>query len=141
MGWRPQLSVVCNRCGKPRGLTHDCVSNSRRKQTLKPRLSWGTCPKCRRRYGANPLLHVCEQKSDFRKRKAEHERKQREREREKARKARPGHDYTECSDRECKRSLCVAYRAGIEEGDNRGWARGWQMGYDRGLAECPRDHA
>lgn len=136
MGWRPALNVVCNRCGKPRGITHVCVSNSRRKQSLKPRLSFGNCPKCRKPYGSNPLAHVCAPKSDFKKRKKEYEKEQRD----KARKAKPKHDYRECSDVECKRSLCVAHKAGIQLGDEAGYERGWQQGYDRGLAECPRDH-
>jgi hypothetical protein len=136
MGWRPQLNAVCGRCGKPRGLTHDCVSNSRRKQTIKPRLSFGTCPKCRKPLGANPLLHVCAPKSDFKKRKAEFEKAQWD----KARAAKPKHDYTECSDDECKRSLCVAYKSGRALGDMEGHARGWDQGYDRGVADCPRDH-
>ena len=140
MGFRPALNVVCGRCGKPRGLTHDCVSNSRRKQTVRPKLSFGKCPKCRKPYGPVPLAHACAPKSDFKKRKTEYEQKQREREREKARKAKPKHDYMECGDAECKRSLCVAYKAGITLGDERGYERGWQQGYDRGLAECPRDH-
>ena len=140
MGWRPRLDVVCGRCGKPRGpVGHVCVSRRKGKPSLKPRLGFGSCPKCGKRYGANPLLHVCEVKSDFRKRKAEHEKKQREREREKARREKPKHDYTECSDRDCKRALCAAYKAGIEEGDSRGYSRGWQMGYDRGAASALRD--
>ena len=136
MGWRPALSVVCNRCGRPRGLTHACVSGSRRKPSLKPRIGFGTCPKCRKPFGANPLAHVCAPKSDFRKRKAQYEKEQRE----KARKARPRHDYTECSDAGCKRALCVAYKSGRELGDAEGYARGWENGYQRGVADCPRDH-
>jgi flagellar biosynthesis/type III secretory pathway protein FliH len=115
---------------------HTCVSRRGGKPSLKPQLAFGTCPKCRKRYGANPLLHVCEVKSDFRKRKAEYEKKQREAAREKARKEKPRHDYTECSNRECKRSLCVAYKAGIEKGEQRGIERGWQAGYDRGRSEA-----
>lgn len=137
MGWRPQLNVVCGRCGKPSALIgHVCVSSSRRKQTLKPKLSFGKCPKCRRLYGANPLLHACAPRSDFKKRKKQFEKEQRD----KARKSRPKHDYTECSDAECKRSLCVAFKSGRGLGDQEGYARGWDQGYSRGVADCPRDH-
>jgi len=141
MGWRPQLNVVCGRCGKPSGIIgHVCVSNSRRKQTLKPRLSFGTCQKCRKPYGANPALHVCAPRSDFKKRRKQHEKEQRE----KARKSRPKHDYTECSDAECKRPTCVAYKTGLQLGDEAGYGRGWQQGYDRGFPDgidaCPLDH-
>ena len=125
MGWRPQLNVVCGRCGKPSGLIgHVCVSNSRRRQTLKPKLTFGRCPECKKPYCANPALHVCAPRSDFKKRKKQFEKEQRD----KARKARPKHDYTECSDNECKRSLCVAYKAGIQLGDERGWQRGYDCG-------------
>lgn len=136
MRWRPQLNVVCGRCGQPSGLRHVCVSNSPRKQTLKPKLSFGTCPRCRKPYDANPLAHLCAPRSDFGKRRKRYEREQRER----ARKARPKHDYTECSDAECKRSLCVAYKAGVQLGDEAGYARGWEQGHDRGVADCPRNH-
>lgn len=101
----------------------------------KPKLGFGACPRCRKRFGANALLHVCNKPSDFKKRRAEHEKRERDKAREKARQERPKHDYLECSNRECKRPTCVAYKAGIEEGENRGWSRGWQMGYDRGKAE------
>jgi hypothetical protein len=132
MSWRPQLNVVCGRCGKPRGLSHVCVSNSRRRQTLKPQLSFGKCPDCKRPYGSNPLAHVCAPKSDFKARKA---RKKRQQER---------HDYTACLDSECKRALCVAFKTGWKLGDQAGYERGWQQGYDRGfpdgIAACPREH-
>jgi hypothetical protein len=141
MGWRPRLNVICGRCGKPSGLRHVCVSNSRRRQTLKPRLDFGKCPKCKKRYTAGgPLTHDCAPKSDFVKRKSKFTKEQKAREREKARKARPTHDYTECSDAGCKRALCVAHKTGIAKGDEQGFARGWQLGYDRGIAECPRKH-
>jgi hypothetical protein len=139
MGWRPQLNVVCGRCGKPSGIVgHVCVSNSRRKQTLKPQLTFGRCPRCNKRYDAGgPLTHVCARKSDFGKRKKAYEREQRER----ARRAQPKHDYSECSDTACKRALCVAYKTGVELGYERGFERGWEQGHDRGVADCPREHS
>ena len=141
MGWRPQLNVMCGRCGKPSGLFHVCVSNSTRKQSLKPKVSFGKCPKCRRNYGpGGALTHACAPKSDFGKRKKKFDAEQAKREREKARKNRPKHDYRECSDTECKRALCVAYKTGLQLGDDRGFARGWDRGYDRGVFDCPREH-
>ena len=137
MGWRPQLNVICNRCGKAHGLLGTCYSNSTRKPTLKPQLSFGKCPACRRPYGpGGALTHACAPRSDFRKRRRQFEKEQRD----KARKARPKHDYTECSDAECKRSLCVAYKTGFQLGDEAGYGRGWDQGYDRGVADCPREH-
>ena len=142
MSWRPQLNVVCGRCGKPRGLMHECWSNSRRPMTLKPQASFGTCPKCKKPYGGNPLGHVCAPKSDFRRRKRQHEKEQRTRDRKK--RQQQAHDYTACSDNECRRSLCVAFKKGWKGGDEAGYERGWRQGYDRGfpdgIAACPRDH-
>jgi hypothetical protein len=141
MGWRPQLNVVCGRCGKPSGLRHVCVSNSRRRQTLAPKLTFGKCPKCKKPYGTGgPLTHDCAPKSDFVKRKSKFTKEQKARERAQARKARPKHDYTECSDAGCKRALCVAHKSGRQIGDEQGYRRGWEQGYDRGIAECPRKH-
>lgn len=141
MGWRPRLNVLCGRCRKPSGLFHVCVSNSTRKQALKPKLTFGKCPKCRKSYSAGgALTHVCAPKSDFKKRKSQFEKEQKARAREKSRKNRPKHDYTECSDAECKRSLCVAYKSGVALGDEQGFERGWDRGHARGVADCPRDH-
>jgi hypothetical protein len=138
MSWRPALNVVCGRCGHPRGLAHVCVSNSRRKPTLKPNLSFGTCPKCRKPYEGNPLGHTCAPRSDFRKRKAAFEKRQRDEARSK--RQRQAHDYTECSDDGCKRAVCVAYKTGRDTGEDEGYARGWELGYAQGVASCPRPH-
>ena len=70
MALMPQLNVICGRCGKRReGIRHDCRSNSTRSATLKPQLSFGTCPKCKKPQG-NPLTHVCAPKSDFKQRRS-----------------------------------------------------------------------
>lgn len=140
MGWRPQLNVICGRCGKPSGLRHVCVSNSRKPQTLKLKVSFGRCPKCKKVYGANPALHVCAPRPDFKRRKSQFEKEQKAREREKARKNRPKHEYQECGNDECKRSACVAFKAGRQLGDEAGFDRGWEMGHARGINDCPRDH-
>lgn len=136
MGWRPQLNAVCTRCGKAHGLFGVCYSNSARPQRIRIKASFGKCPKCKRMYGAaGPVAHRCAPKSDFGKRKKQFEREQAAAERERRRKARPKHDYTECSDRECKRSVCVAFKKGVEVGDERGYKRGWRLGHARGLLE------
>jgi hypothetical protein len=146
MSWRPQLNVVCGRCGKPRGLGHVCVSNSKRKPAMKPKLSFGTCPKCRKPYEGNPLGHNCAPESGFRRRKAKFEKEQRDAARKK--RQQQAHDYTACPDGSCKRALCVAYKTGWADGDQAGYDRGWQQGheaghkdgYAEGVAACPRDH-
>lgn len=132
MGWRPRLNIMCGRCNTAHGPFDVCVSGSSRRRSLKPQLDFGKCPKCKKKYTAGgALTHHCAPKSDFGRR-----RKQAEKEaRDKARKARPAHDYTECSDNQCKRPNCVAYKAGNELGDRQGHDRGWQEGYDRGFPE------
>ena len=97
---------------------------------------FGACPRCRKRFGANALLHVCNKPSDFKKRRAEHEKRERDKAREKARQERPKHDYLECSNRECKRACALPIRR-ASRGETEGWARGWQMGYDRGWEGPP----
>ena len=150
----PRLTVVCGRCGKPRtGLRHDCVSNSKRKATVKPAITFGTCGKCRKPIG-NPLTHTCAPNSDFKRRKARAAKRAKAREREKARQKRQAdkHDYQTCRDDDCPRSLCVAYKTGWKHGYREGFkdgygagygaghADGYQSGFAAGLAACPGPH-
>jgi hypothetical protein len=136
MGWRPQLNTFCTRCRKVHKPWGTCVTSSARPAGFRIKASFGKCPKCKRMYGAaGPVAHRCAPKSDFGRRKKQFEREQAAAERERRKKARPKHDYTECSDNECKRSLCVAYKKGIEVGDERGYKRGWRLGHARGLLE------
>lgn len=149
MGWKPSLRVACNRCGKPRGLAgHACVTSSgpasRRRAALKPALSFGTCPKCRKPYGpAGQLGHTCAPKSDFGKRRAKSEREQKAKARRKRQSEK--HDYQACQDADCPRPLCVAFRTGYKTGDQEGYERGYGTGYDAGFLDgidaCPRAHA
>ncbi len=142
MTWRPQLNVVCGRCGKPRPLIgHVCVSSNNRKPTLRPQLTFGTCPRCRKPQG-NPLTHTCHVRSDFKRRKVAYARQQRAAARKKRQK--DNHDYQACADKDCPRPLCVAFKTGYQAGNHDGWQHGWQQGYDRGypegMAACPRPH-
>lgn len=136
--WRPQLNVVCGRCGKPRPLLgHVCISNRTRKQTLNPKVSFGTCPTCRKPQG-NPLTHTCHPRSDFKRRKAAYDKAQRAKARKKRRKN--DHDYQACADDDCPRSLCVAFKTGYAAGNRDGYEHGWQVGHDTGITACPRPH-
>jgi hypothetical protein len=135
--WRPQLNTVCGRCGKPRGLTHTCVSNSTRKATVKLRAGFGTCPTCRKPQG-NPLTHACRPRSDFKRRKGAYAKQQKAAARKAARKTRQAHDYQACTDNDCARSVCVAYRTGYQTGSQDGYEHGWQQGYDRGQQDATR---
>ena len=124
MTLRPALLPVCGRCGKRReGIRHDCRSNSSRKATVSLKLTFGTCSTCKRTV-SNPLTHVCKPKSDFKKRKTA----QAKAEKAAARKKRQAekHDYQACADRDCPRSLCVAFRTGRK--------LGYQDGFDDGFA-------
>lgn len=127
VNWRPQLNVVCGRCGKPRGLAHTCISNSTRKATPRLTAGFGKCPRCRKPQG-NPLTHTCQPRSDFKRRKAAHERSQRAKARKKRQKN--DHDYQACTASDCPRSLCVAYKTGYVTGHRDGYETGWQQAHD-----------
>jgi hypothetical protein len=143
---RPQLNVVCGRCGKPRSLRHVCIGNRTAKATFKPQWSFGKCPKCKKDIG-NPLTHTCAPKSDFKKRRARFEREAKAKAAAEARKKRQAdkHDYQACPDPECKRSLCAAFKTGYRLGDETGFERGFELGYSSGFQDgieaCPRNHA
>lgn len=135
----PRLRITCSRCGKPReGIVHVCRSNSNRKATFKPSLSFGTCSKCRKPV-SNPLTHVCKPKSDFKRRKSKAEKAAKAAARKKRQAEK--HDYQACSDRDCKKALCVAYKTGRRDGYDEGFEAGFSSGFDAGLASCPGPHA
>jgi flagellar biosynthesis/type III secretory pathway protein FliH len=143
MAWRPRLNVVCGRCGRPReGLRHVCRSNSSRRATVKPELSFGKCGKCKKTV-TNPLTHTCHPKSDFGKRKAAAARQEKARARKKRQQDK--HDYQSCTDRDCQRPLCVAFKAGRQAGYQQGYEDGYETGFGAGfavgLASCSRPHA
>jgi hypothetical protein len=58
------------------------------------------------------------------------------------------HDYQRCTDENCPRFGCQAYKEGRELGEvlgrARGEAKGFEAGYKQGFAEgtgaCPRPH-
>lgn len=138
MSWRPQLNVICGHCGKPHGLFDVCVTTRARRQPPRLKVSYGSCPRCGKAYEGSPFTHTCRQRSDFRKRKKKFERDQ------KAKGRKPAHDYTACPDDDCKRPVCVAFKAGWKGGDEAGHERGWRQGHDtgfqEGIASCPKPH-
>lgn len=155
MAWTPQLNITCGRCGKPRGLRHVCVSSSNRKATVKAGWSFGQCPSCHKTV-SNPLAHTCRPKSDYKRRRTAHGKQEAKEKRAQAasiakvRRSRQGgpakakHDYQRCTDEECQRPLCVAFRTGYQTGNRDGWDEGYEAGWDRGYpagqAACPRSH-
>lgn len=130
---RPHLAVTCGRCGKPReGFRHTCVSNSSRKATLKPAISFGKCGKCKKTI-SNPLTHVCVIKGGVKRARAKGAR---QREKERKKRQAEQHPFESCRDSKCKRPQCVAYRTGFHEGE----AVGFGAGFAAGLASCPGPH-
>lgn len=149
MAWTPRLNITCGRCGKPRGLRHVCVSSRNRKATVKAGVSFGQCPKCKKRI-SNPLTHTCAPRSDYKRRRAAAEKQRRAGDRAQASslakvkrsrqpgRAKPKHDYQTCRDGDCQRSGCVAYKTGYKAGHQAGYEQGYSYGFDNGQAAAGR---
>jgi len=116
VGLRIAASLMkCGACGKrySNPLTHVCYNPRGRGPRLqvKPRIAYD-CPGCGKPV-TNPLAHVCKVRTDFRKRLAEQKRRQKKKGAPKP--AAPQHDY-HCTDPDCRRRMCLAYREGLEDG-------------------------
>jgi hypothetical protein len=127
MGLRIAASLMkCGQCGKrySNPLTHVCYNprGSGPRLQVKPRVTVD-CPRCKKPV-TNPLTHVCSVRTDFRKRAAEQKKKQAAERRRKARAEKPQHDYHSCTDGDCQRRACAAYREGFADG----------------VANCPLEH-
>lgn len=145
MGLKLRGPVRCGRCGKPRGIIHTCVVRGGRKvRRHRPQspVTWvcGTCGRqrglshtCRQRSDFRARRRkqataerqrkrkAVRQRQAARRRQAAAERRARARARKQAartsrpRPPRPQHDYATCTDRDCSRHPCLAYRQGIED--------------------------
>jgi len=68
---------------------------------------------------------------------------------DKPRPRRPPHDYQACTDKDCMRPVCVAFKEGYrtghqdgyKQGFDQGWSQGYANGFPDGVAACPRNHA
>jgi hypothetical protein len=113
---------------------HICVSRMGRaagRTKLKPSLS-AKCQKCHKPLG-NPLTHTCTTRTDFKRRTA----KARKDAAAAKKKARPEHPRpSACRDEDCKRTGCVAYRDGREDG----YHDGYDVGFPDGVMACPLGH-
>jgi len=133
MGWIPRPMTICTRCRKQRGLIHHCPSTSSRQARTRVVWRYPNCPRCKKPV-KSPLSHVCRSpRGDFSRRRAEFEREQREKARaaaraEREKNGRPSHDYHSCSDAECKRATCVAFKEGRAIGTEEGWEQALQLG-------------
>ena len=108
------LAVTCGRCGKRREGIRHACVGSSRKAAVKPEVSSGKRDA--------KAVQVAGSK-----------RRQQDR-----------HDYQACSDRDCPRPLCVAYktghRTGYQEGNEDGWNTGFASGFADGVQSCPLPH-
>lgn len=130
----PRATLIrCGRCGKPRGLFHECTGPAGRPAwKVKPSVSFA-CPNCGRQV-TNPITHVCRPRSDF---------KQRQKAAAQAAKPKPKpqshdrnrHDYETCRDQDCERFPCRVYREGLDRGRDEGHAAGYADGYGEGLSD------
>lgn len=65
---------------------------------------------------------------------------------------RPPHEYQSCTDQDCQRPVCVAFKEGYGGGHRDGYQQGFERGYDQGeqagyargfpdgIAACPKPH-
>lgn len=112
---RPRLAVTCGRCGKPRGVSHTCVTRTdfakRRRQAEAQRKKRAAAEKRRAKRAA----------AAQRKKEAAARRRAAAKARKAAAKTAPrrprspAHDYLTCTDPECTRYGCEAYRRGTED--------------------------
>ena len=72
-------------------------------------------PELQEDHQRNPLTHVCAPRSDFKRRKAS-PREGAAGQRPAKKRPKNGHDYTDCADNDCPRSLCVAFKTGWKRG-------------------------
>ncbi len=144
MGLKLRGVVRCGACGKPRGITHLCSPGRRRKQRTRPQnpVTWecGTCHKsrglrhtclvrsdfkARKRKAATAERRrrrkAVRARQAARRRQVAADRRAREKARRQAAGQRgprprgPQHDYATCTDRDCSRHPCLAYRQGLED--------------------------
>ncbi|MFG1850825.1 hypothetical protein ACGFJT_03210 [Actinomadura geliboluensis] len=154
---KPRVTATCRTCGKPRGLNHTC------------RIA--TDFKKRKAAAARRAAADRKRQQAARRKAAAAARRQNTPSRPGAPSkpagtptaAKPGtgktgaaHDYHTCTDNDCRRFACIAWkeafaegaiegyrdgsRDGYREGSSDGYRRGWNVGYDAGLAACPRPH-
>ena len=145
MGLKLRGVLRCGACGKPRGLgSHLCSPGRRRRRRTRPQnpVTW-ECPSCgksrglrhtcapksdfkaRRRRQATAERQrkrkAVRARQAARRRQAAAERRARAKARKQAARTRrprprqPQHDYATCTDKDCMRHPCLAYRQGIED--------------------------
>lgn len=131
----PKVTLIrCGRCGKARGLFHECTSRRQgANYRLKPSLSFA-CPNCGKQI-TNPITHICRPKSDFRKRKKAAAKAAAKPKAKPQSHDRHRHDYQTCRDPDCPRFPCRVYREGWEEGYRQGRAAGYVAGYAAGYGD------
>lgn len=148
----------CPRCGKPYGnpLTHTCRPKSgfkARKAQQQRKIRAAATAKARTADRDRQRARIAEVRERERRRsraqvarlKAAHAARLKAARAGQSRQApakprRPPHEYQSCSDTDCQRPVCVAFREGYREGDRDGYRRGYDKGFPDGIAACPRAH-
>ena len=128
--------VKCGTCGRryTNPASHVCVTRIGRKRgktKVTPTVAL-LCPKCGKPY--NPLTHVCETRTDFRKRKREHVKATAAAERAAKRAAAGKHEPEDCTDDDCPRYPCKVYKRGYERGCEDTQHAAFNDGYAAGAA-------
>jgi hypothetical protein len=154
MGLKLRGAVRCGRCGKPRGITHTCVTSwAGRGRSQRPRLqspvTW-ECPSCGRKRG---VLHNCAPGSDFRKRRRDAATAERRRKRKAARERQAARRKQAAADRRARdRARKAAVKGRPRTSRSRGEShepgtcgdrdcqRYGCKAYWRGVDDCPRLH-
>jgi hypothetical protein len=156
----------CARCGKQYGgrngnpLTHVCrprdgdFRQRRTAQARKARTAARTAERDKQRARITAVRERERERSRARaaRLKASYERRlaaERERARERhkgparpksTRPRRPPHEYQSCTDRDCQRPVCLAFKEGYRDGHKDGYQQGYDKGFPDGIAACPLTH-
>jgi hypothetical protein len=108
---QPRVTLTCTTCGKRRGIRHDCRPKSDFKARKRKQATAGRQRKrkaVRTRQAARRKQAAAERRARAKARKqAARTRRPRPRQ--------PQHDYATCTDKDCTRHPCLAYRQGIED--------------------------
>lgn len=146
--------LKCGTCGKPRGITHTCVTSatSKRRKTrtkLQPRVTV-TCTSCGRQRG---LRHTCAPKSDFKARRRKQATAERQRKRKAVKKRQAGRRKQAAAERRVRESARKSVAAkrgprsrargdGHEPGTcgDKDCPRFGCKAYWEGMADCPGPH-
>jgi hypothetical protein len=155
---RTKLSLAvslgdCPTCGRPRGnpLTHTCTVKTDFKARHRAADRQAAAERRKAKAAAKRRAEAERRKAATARRRAkEAARRKAAADRRKAaadakrkapaRPARPPHDYRSCTDHDCRRYACLAWKEAFQEGRTTGLDDGWDIGYDAAVSGRSRDH-